>query len=259
MWLPVAACEKPLYGCGLFSTRSLRLPRFLGIGAHKAGTSWLHVNLQAHPQLFLPRQKELHYFDSYFHSRTLRFYSGQFESADTKIRGEITPAYSILSPKRVWFIRKIMPDVRLIFIMRNPIDRSWSAALMDLLTLQNRTFDQVPEDEFYAHFKSQGARARNSYQAILDNWLSIFSKEQLHVTFFEEIIHRPRQLLEEVFEHIGVSCDVDWSTFPYTNKFHQGDPTPLPDHYRQVLEEQYRNEIAGLQARFGAALDGWTS
>ena len=123
----------------------------------------------------------------------------------------------------------------------------------------NRTFDQVPEDEFYAHFKSQGARARNGYHAILDNWLSIFSKEQLHVTFFEEIIHRPRQLLEEVFEHIGVSCDVDWSTFPYTNKFHQGDPTPLPDHYRQVLEEQYRNEIAGLQSRFGAALDGWTS
>ena len=136
MWLPVATCEKPLYGCGLFSTRSLRLPRFMGIGAHKAGTSWLHVNLQAHPQLFLPRQKELHYFDSYFHSRTLRFYSGQFESADAKIRGEITPAYSILSPKRIRFIRKIMPDVRLIFIMRNPIDRSWSAALMDLLTLQ---------------------------------------------------------------------------------------------------------------------------
>ena len=120
------------YRQGLLSPRALSLPHFLGIGAVKAGTTWLYRNLRCHPELYLPHPKEVHYFDQRF-DRGLRFYAGKFEDGRARVRGEITPAYSALPPDRIRFIRSVMPDLKLIFLMRNPVDRAWSHALMDLV------------------------------------------------------------------------------------------------------------------------------
>ncbi len=63
-----AGClENPLYFNGLLASKTLCLPHFLGIGAQKAGTTWLHENLQCHPEIFLPEPKELHHFDWNYH------------------------------------------------------------------------------------------------------------------------------------------------------------------------------------------------
>jgi hypothetical protein len=59
-------------------------PNFLGIGAQKAGTTWLHHNLQAHPDVWMPRVKEVHYFDEKIHEPTntaLRFAHRIFRQA----------------------------------------------------------------------------------------------------------------------------------------------------------------------------------
>lgn len=131
--------EKTQYALGIRSTNGLCLPDFLGIGAQKAGTTWLHENLCHHPDLYLPEPKELHYFDWGFH-RSLRHYSDIFKRGCNRVKGEITPGYSIIPVERMRFIRTIMPDVRLIFLMRNPIDRAWSQALMNLVKLPNGAY-----------------------------------------------------------------------------------------------------------------------
>ena len=77
--------EKPAYARGWLSTRGLTLPDFLGIGAQKAGTTWLHENLRCHPSLYLPDEKELHYFDWHFH-RPLRWYAGHFRQGAGRVR-----------------------------------------------------------------------------------------------------------------------------------------------------------------------------
>jgi hypothetical protein len=84
----------------------------------------------------MPSKKELHYFNKNYH-RKLRYYSSFFLEANNKVKGEITPAYSILPVNRIRSIRAIMPEVRLIFLMRDPIERAWSHAVMDLVQRPN--------------------------------------------------------------------------------------------------------------------------
>src|SRR6478735_2243157 len=83
--------------------RRLPLPDFLGIGAQKAGSSWLRANLRRHPELYLP-PSELHFFDQH-PSRGLAEYSRHFGATEARVKGEITPAYSVLPEDRVQSIR----------------------------------------------------------------------------------------------------------------------------------------------------------
>lgn len=258
-------CEKSLYTNGTCSVKRLCLPDFLGIGLPQSGTTWLYDNLRCHTQLFLPATKELHYFDRQFH-RSLRFYSNQFESRSDRKNGEITPGYSRLIPERIRFIRNIMPDVRLILLVRNPIQQQWSTARRILSRISNNQLSDIDEALFYAVFKGQGGLegdyvpGHNAKQILnlLDNWLSIFPRDQLYIGYFDDIIHRPKKLLCQIFQHIGVSGDVDWKTFPYREAANKNPDFPLPRKFREFLEEMHRNDIEILCERFGAPTE-WRS
>ena len=148
---------------------------FIGIGAQKAGTSWLHTMLKEHPDIDLLPIKELHYFDrskdypspnklsitklsERLQNRNWRktacrdvlrqlkkgnvnqarwFYKWHFKNYNDKwyislfqglkgIKGEITPAYSILNDSDIQSMSKLMSDGKLILMLRDPLDRAWS-------------------------------------------------------------------------------------------------------------------------------------
>ncbi|HEV8712246.1 MAG TPA: sulfotransferase [Candidatus Binatia bacterium] len=257
--------EKWRYIRGLHATDHLCLPDFLGIGAQKAGTTWLSENLRCHPGVFLPHHKELHYFDETFH-RSLRFYAKQFERGRHQVKGEITPAYGILPVERIWFIRTVMPAAKLIFMMRNPIDRAWSQAVMELVTRKKRELADVTDAELTAYLTSAPCLKRGDYLTILDNWTSVFPREQLYIGFFEDIANRPRELLSDIFSHLGVSHEVDWTRFPidqvvlpHTGPVHgpHGSRTPTRPEIRRFLERRYKPEIGRLYERFGEPIAGW--
>lgn len=110
-----------------------KFPDFLGIGAQKSGTTWLYKNLIKHPQLYLPETKEIHYFDWYFY-KSINWYCQYFKSAKkTQVTGEINPCYSTLSEKKIKLIHKMNPKLKIILLLRNPIDRAWSQAVMNLV------------------------------------------------------------------------------------------------------------------------------
>jgi Sulfotransferase domain len=249
--------EKWLYSFGILSTKGLCLPDFLGIGAQKSGTMWLYENLRYHPEIIIPENpNDPHYFEQQFH-RSLAFYSSKFKGMNTKIKGEIRPAYGILPLHRIKFIRTIMPDIKLFFIMRNPIDRAWSHALMNLVTQSNRKYEEVNESEFYAHFRSERSMIRGNYPAILGNWLSIFPIQQLYIGFLDDIKNRPQKMLEDIFKHLGASTHVNWSSFPYNKIINVGPTIPIPDKYREFLNEMYSHQIESLYKRFDGSIEAW--
>ena len=92
---------------------------------------------------------------------------------------------------------------------------------------------------------------------MIDSWLSVFPKERLFVGFFEELKDSPRDLLTSVFEHIGVSTDVDWAIFPYDKVAHAGVRAPLPPRFRALLEEVYVDEIDRVADRLGGWAETW--
>jgi hypothetical protein len=248
--------DKWLYASSLRSSADLHLPDFLGIGAQRAGSTWLHKNLKHHPQIYLPEPKELHYWDREF-CASLTSYSEKFQPGSQQAKGEITPAYSLLPLSRIRLIRGIMPGLKLIFLMRNPIDRAWSQALMNLVDLPQRQFEDVDEGEFVAHFRAARSVKRGDYGTILDHWLSVFPEDQMYIGFFDDIVKRPRELLGEVCTYLGVSTDVDWESFPYNHVVNKGPSIPLPKQYRGFLEEMYCQEVEALYERFGTPVAAW--
>ncbi len=248
--------DKCLLGGGCVDTSAWTLPDFLGIGAQKAGTTWLHANLSRQPQLFLPPQKEVHYFDLGYHL-PLRDYAAIFEPGRGKIKGELTPRYALLPSVRIRLIQRIMPKVKLIFILRNPMERAWSQAVMNLATQRQRQVQQVSRQEFLDHFRSPGSLARGMYSRILERWERYFAPSQWFIGLFESISQRPEALLDALLSFLGAPPPANYQDYPLRQIIRKGDGPPLPEPYRQVLTEMYEHELRKLQARYGDAIRAW--
>lgn len=251
--------EKWAHSHGAWPSRPRPLPGFLGIGATRAGSTWLWRNLRSHPELYLPEQKELHYFNRRYH-RNLGFYASKFAEAKGRLAGEITPAYSILPLDRIRLIHSIMPDLKLLLLLRDPIERAWSHALLHLLKkVAVRPYEDVRIEEFYQHLQSRKCRAKGDYLQILENWSRYFPSEQIYVGFFEDITGRPEQLLAEVFTHLNVTVPQDWSAFPLRKVINRGPRTPMPPEIRMFLNDLYAPDLKLLRERFGERVVNWGS
>jgi len=171
-----------------------------------------------------------------------------------------------------------MPDVRLILLLRNPIDRAWSHAFMDLVKQTGRTLESVEPAEFYNLFNRKGFLSASVYSAMLENWLSIFPRDQLYIGLFDQIESDPRRLLSEVFAHLGVTADVNWSSFPCNDVIlppagpefqahdqgrgvrvadHERSDSFMPTEFRTFLSELFHQDIELLNSRYGLAVKHW--
>ena len=254
---PLSLVGKSLYFHGILSTKDMPLPDFLGIGAPQSGTTWLHENLCHHPDLFIPHPKEINFFYKNFRT-SLRAYSNRFRPGAEKVKGEITPAYGALLPlDRIRFIRRIMPDVRTIFVMRNPVERTWSTARRVVAREMGGNLQDEDESRFFAYLDHPRVRKHSDYLTIFDNWTTVFPPDRLHVVVFDDIADRPRELLSGVFAHLGVSQDVDWDSFPYNTVFNRNLEYSMPENFRAYLEDRYRQDIEELHKRFGQRIDRW--
>lgn len=235
-------------------------PDFLIIGAQKAGTTWLAENLDAHPEISLARRSrgsdrtEIRYFDQQLH-RSLRWYESHFRDLPGRLKGEKSPNYYALPADRVRLIGRVLPGARILFLLRDPRERAWSHALMNLVTLPGVPFEDVPERRFRAHFRR--TLERGLYSDALDRWGEVYPAERVHVGFFEDVVARPQGLLEEILGFLGAAPETDWSAYPFARRINRGPGISPPEGLRADLEALYRDEIARLRERFGGAVKRW--
>ena len=264
--------ERQCYQHGLRSHGALTLPHFLGLGPGQSGTTWLAHHLAAHPDVFVVPGKETYYFSQRLHELSLHDYAALFGPGENQIRGEITPGYSILTRNRIALIRNLMPNVRLLLTLRNPIERSWSAARRVMPKL-GTTIDVISDEQLFDYLRLEWAyRPPNGvalhgdyepgllegrYNRTLDNWLSIFPAEQLLVIFFDDICSKPADVLARVCEHIGADPAFRWDTGSLETAVNKNPPHPMPDRVRQFLQTQYRPELEALAQRLGGHAKTW--
>ena len=167
----------------------LQRPDFLVISPPKTGSTWLADNFRHHPRLFVPAIKEVKYFSCFCNWLDLGWYLDHFRAAPGTIRGEASPSYSILPPDRIRLVRALLPDVKLIFLMRDPIARAWSHARHNFRYREARfadcqhDFDDVPESIWHEAFRHEWSLASGDYLGQLRRWREVFPREQ----FFVEI------------------------------------------------------------------------
>lgn len=228
--------------------RTRLVPRFLGIGGQKCGTTWLDSMLGFHPGLALPARKEVHYFDGNLW-RGRDWYLHQFRGHDDAVPGEITPSYSILPVERIRDVSALNPGMRLVLIIRNPIERAWSHVEMSLIRNRRRRLEDIPDDVIFRQLESEPVLSRSRFSRIITNWRSVFPGEQLLIGVFDDIASDPEALLTRVLEHIGVDPRLmPWGTMPLSRRLNANAGRTIPPRYRDRLRELLGDEIAALHS-----------
>lgn len=212
------------------------LPHFLIIGSQKAGTTTLYHVLRQHPQLYLPPRKELNFF---FHEDLYRRGSAYYErffdgAAPGQLCGEASPGY-ICHPQAAERIFRLLPNVKLILTVREPIARAYSQYWDNRRHLSEwRTFEEVVEhylDDTYQPGKP-GYFSRGVYIRYIQRYLEFFPSEQLLILVFEDLRADPRAFYRRIFEFLGV--DTGFDPLPYHRAYNPASVWRNP-FYRFLL------------------------
>ena len=196
-------------------------PDFLVISPAKTASTWLADNLRCHPEVFVPAIKEVKYFSYYSKWLDLSWYLDQFSAAGGRVKGEASPSYAILPVETIRQIRSLMPNLKLVFLMREPIARSWSHAKHNFRYHEANflgntcEFEAVSPSLWRENFLHEWPLASGDYLGQLRRWLSVFPRQQIYVDFYESVVHDPQKLLRNLFAFLGVTRDVDLSAFPF--------------------------------------------
>ncbi len=183
------------------------LPNFLIIGAQKCGTTSLFRYLQDHPQIHVSVDKELDFFveERGGWARGLGWYERQFDGAgDAHAVGEASPSYSGFPcyagvPAR---IASVLPHVRLIYLVRHPVERLRSAYLHALA----EGVERRPIREALLHDSRYVDTSRYAMQ--LERYAGHFDRSQMLLLTTEALNHRPAETVDRVLEFLGV--DTSW-------------------------------------------------
>jgi hypothetical protein len=188
---------------------------FVIIGAQKAGTTSLYRYLQPHPQIYMPPEKEAQFFnhDERF-AKGWEWYLAEFFAGapEAKLWGKATPNY-LSDPRVPERIREVLPEVRLVALLRDPIERAYSHYAMACRRgAERRSFDQAVGDQLEKQALEE-ARARpdltNSYVArgeygrLLGRYYGLFPQSQVRVFFTEDLSSDPARLVQQTLEFLG--------------------------------------------------------
>lgn len=245
----------------------LPLPTFLIIGAQKSATRWLRVNLGQHPQIFAAAE-ECQFFsnDLFFKGRSVGWYRRRFEEwAGQPFVGEATPGYMMWRHHpdvMVSRIAQLIPDVRLIAILRNPIDRAQSAMVHHIrrgrIAADARLVDLVREVPPEKH--RLGLVAGGWYAASLQPYRERFG-DQLLIQLHDDIKSSGIEIYREAVRHVGAPDDYVPPGLAEVQFSNQTKPRveqpPLSSEERCELFEYFREDIRQLEDLMGRDLSHW--
>ncbi len=232
------------------------LPDFIIIGAARCGTTSLYNYMISHPNIISASQKELHFFDLNF-NKGLSWYESKFFKDNNKEKnfsiGESSPYY-IYHPYAPYRISKIIPDVKLIAMLRNPIDRAYSNHQYAVkMKVENLSFEEaitkeherlegelekMQNDENYFSFNHQNFSylTRGIYVDQLKTWYNLFSKQQILVIRSEDFYDDSNVITNQVFEFLGIpKYKVHTSTV-----YNKGDYPSMSNTTRSRLKEFFK-------------------
>ena len=228
---------------------------FMGIGAQKSGTTWLYESLRGHPQVRFPLGKEVHYWNQYA-AQQLDHYLAQFSGAGF-VNGEITPAYAILPLDTIRTIHSVLPALRIVYLIRNPAHRAWSAAGM-AVARADLTHDECSDQWFIDHFRSHGSMARGDYETCIRNWREVFPPEQILVMRHDFINQDPLAAVNRVAAHIGLRHGFDASDLPrLQQRVFEGSGMAIRPRLLPVLRDLYARRVDSLARYLQEDFSAW--
>lgn len=252
---------------GALGLRSRRpRPHFLGIGTQKGGTTTLYRLLKAHPDVYLPDNKEVHYFTKHYNNGE-DWYLEHFRTAKPgQLRGEITPYYLFheAAPARIKTLRS---NMRVIALLRDPVERSLSQYFHSKrLGLENLPLTQALEAEAerlansatviiqpggtHTGHQEHSYVARSRYELQLMRYIKLFGRQNVLVLRSEDLFEKPRKSLRKLSSFLGIQsfpADVD---IPHENSG-GGEAAAVSRDVREQLAQQLEHTYTWLDKELG--------
>ena len=248
------------------------LPNFLIIGAARSGTTTLYSHLQLHPDVYLPANKrpEPHFFlKSAEYDKGLEYYRARYFSAwlGQKAVGEASTSYLFGAdvPRRV---HAVLPSVKLICILRNPVERAFSSYWHTVKAgLERLSFAEAVATEAARRDELAGTPAgeiapfayaeRGLYHSQLIRWLAIFDRAQMKIVIFDDFVRNPQGALADIARFLEVSP----GALPGREVEMENKSVPegarMPAETRAMLVETFRDDVTQLGALLGRDLTHW--
>lgn len=220
-----------------------RKPDFLIIGAPRSGTTYLARNLENHPSIAIASSKEdpfandLHYFDINTpkgmenYRRGVEWYFQQFQHIpDNILVGEKTADY-LVDPDSPKLIKDLLPEIKLIAILRDPIERAqshfWHSKHRLPTGLSLSDLAQQGRDENGVWVLESGFYSRQ-----LERYFQHFDRKQILILFHEDIQSSPNQTLQTICEFLGVEGSINFKDA--FSKINSGSSSAISTFMAQV-------------------------
>lgn len=239
---------------------------FLIAGTQKGGTTALDAYLRNHPEICMASRKEAHFFDDERYFQHGQAYYHEYHSLfkpkrSHRILGEATPIYMYWkpAPARIW---QYNPGMKIIIILRNPIERAYSNWYME----QGRNNDSLP---FWDALQSESQRCmdaypyqhriysymdRGFYLEQLERIWNYFPKHQTLILRNEDSKTNPKETLRKVCHFLGVSC---FKRVEPKNVFSASYVSAMTCKEREYLINVFDAEIRNLEQVLGLDCHNW--
>ena len=258
----------------IITSRMRIMPSFLIIGAKKCGTTSLFNYLSKHPNIGAPTWKEISYFNIHFDRGSLWYRSffpislPKLDSQDL-ITGEATASY-ICHPQAPQRIAETLPNVKLIALLRNPVDRAYShyhhtkrigrenLSFEEAIAQEDSRVKQLEHESQELGLKSSPAYnytylSSGLYAEQLKNWLKLFNKQQLLILKSEDFFDCPEAIFKQVLNFLKLP---DWSPQKYRKYNNNSYPQEIEPSTRKYLTEYFQPHNQKLYELLGVDF-GW--
>jgi tetratricopeptide (TPR) repeat protein len=250
-----------------WNSQNPRQPHFLIIGTMKGGTTSLYSYLVHHPQVLPAIEKEINFFAGNKFELGMDWYLAHFPpipKGSTFFTGEATPWYYLIC--EIDKIAHLFPEIKLILILRNPINRACShyqmfvnggrekRSLSEVITSEIKVINTLSNPglagaEYWQ--REKGYLLYGLYVYFLEKWMAIFPREQFLIVKSEDFYVSPATTLTQVFEFLGVP---DYPLPEYRN-YNPGSYQPISDDLRQMLADFFRPHNQKLEEYLGMKFD----
>jgi hypothetical protein len=256
------------------------------VGAQKAGTSWIYRQLEPHPDFWMPPMKELHYLDNL--NRTRRFgpprcrderdasfleniknlsmrchidlesYGRLFCHKGPLLSGDISPAYSTLSDEIIERVVNHFPNLKVIFLARDPVERAWSQLSMGMRLGMISPFDATDPDEVIRNLLNPGVLIRSHPSKIVARWKRYVRPEHFRVFFFDDLKENPAELRRSILLFLGGDPDKPSGRLkPDENNDAGKDKPRLTAKARVRMAKFFEQELKACANELGGPAKSW--
>ena len=168
---------------------------------------------------------------------------------------DFSPAYARMDAGLVARVAQRMPDVRLILMLRDPIDRAWSQ--LQLLRSLGKAPAVNSPAEFQRWCQSPDVAANSHYKVILDRWAAVFGAERIFIGFYEEVQQSPLQLLERLMAWLELPYDASVVETSTSTVYNRKAKRVIPEPFARAAAPVMLPSLVPLAATLGGPSKAW--